>query len=186
MKRVLLLILCVAMLLSVTACKKKDSVGSYVPTTTTTGEATDPSYALDPVINRFFVEFIDKYGKENLNVQSIRRAPGSASTKPEDLTKEYLANIDGLDVSVRNASRTKMLRIFSLIARVVDPGCTAAMADKAVAEIEKRTETISADEFFKVSDYVNVIHYSPLVESVGVSTRIDIQVMNYLPPADKK
>ena len=210
MKRVLLLILCVAMLLSVTACKKKDSVGSYVPTTTTTGEATDPSYALDPVINRFFVEFIAKYGKENLNVQSIRRAPGSASTKPEDLTKEYLANIDGLDVSVRNASRktedgqdlyllrisieggttvasrTKMLRIFSLIARVVDPGCTTDMADKAVAEIEKRTETISADEFFKVSDYINVIHYSPLVESVGVSTRIEIQVMNYLPPADKK
>ena len=168
MKRILLLVLCVAMLLSVTACKKNDGGGSYVPTTTATGEATEPSYALDPAPHRPIRRSRPKHGKANLNVQSIRRAPGSASTKPEDLTKEYLANFDGLDVSVRNASRktedgqdlyllrisieggttvasrTKMLRIFSLIARVVDPGCTADMADKAVAEIEKRTETISA------------------------------------------
>ena len=208
MKRILILLLCVAMLLSVTACKKQKDTGTYIPTTTT-GEPHDPPYALDPVINRFFVEFLDKYGTDIMDVQSIRRAPGTPSTKPEDLTKEYIANIDGLAVTVRNASytaqpegqepydvyllrvsieggttvasRDKMLNVFSLIACTVDPGCTKDRADAVVTDLGKRTNTINYSDYYKVSDHITLLHYSPLNKEVGVSTRIEFQSLNYIP-----
>lgn len=214
MKRFLLILLCVAMLMSVTACKKNSGVGSYVPTTTATGEPGDPTYALDPVINRFFVDFLKKYGNDILDVQSIRRGPGTASTKPEDLIKEYIATIDGLTVTLRNASykmepegqeaydvyllrvsieggtttksRDKMMNVFSLIARAVDPGCTSEMADKVIDDLKKKTDTISATDYYKVSNDITLLHYSPLNENVGVATRIEFQAMNYVPLPEKK
>ena len=211
MKRVLALLLCVVLLTGVTACKKNKKQDTTTPTTTTT-QQQKPTYALDPMINRFFTEFIAKYGTESLDVQSIRRGPGTESTKPEDLIKEYIATIDGLTVTVRNASykieaegqdpqtvyllrvaieggtteaaRDRMLNIFSLVARATDPGCTTAMADAAIEDMKKRTETISANDYYKVSSYVNVLHYTPLNKQYPAPSRIEIQVMNYVPLED--
>ena len=205
MKRILALLLCLVMLLSITACKKKDGVGSYVPTTTTTGEKTDPAYALDPVINRFFVEFLGKYGTDVMNVQSIRRAPGTESTPAEDLIKEYLCNINGLNVTVRNASytatpegqepydvyllrisiegghtvesRDRMMQVFSLIARSVDTGCSEKLANEAIATMEAMTEGGEV----RVSSFVKVERYTPIVKEYGVPTKIELVVMNYVP-----
>lgn len=212
MKRTLILLLCVAMLLSVTACKKKQEE-TPAATTTTTGEETELTYAYDPLINRFFTEYIGKYGKDTLDPQSIHRGPGTASTPTEDLTKEYIATIDGLTVTVRNASytaepegeeaydvyllriaieggttvksRDRMMQVFSLIACAVDSGCTAEMAESAVEQMENLTDTISYNDYFKVSNFINVIHYTPLNEDVGVATRIELQVNNYTPLAEE-
>lgn len=205
MKRALILLLCVAMLLSTTACKKKKAEDP-APVTTTT-EAFTPTYAIDPTINRFFTEYIAKYGKDVLDPQSIRRGPGSPSTKPEDLTKEYIATINGLTVTVRNASykinaegemayllriiieggntvksRDYMMQIFAQIAQTVDPGCTAAMTDKAIADMEKMTTTGD----YRVSSYVKVERYTPINEEYDIPTKIEMLAMNYAPPADKK
>ena len=206
MKRILALILCLVMLLSITACKKKDSVGSYVPTTTTAEEEkADPTYALDPVINRFFVEFLGKYGTDVMNVQSIRRAPGTESTPAEDLIKEYLCNINGLPVTVRNASytatpegqepydvyllrisieggltvesRDKMMQVFSLIARAADSGCSDKLANDAIATMEAMKEGGEV----RVSNYLKVERYTPIVKEYGVPTKIELVVMNYVP-----
>ena len=214
MKRIAILLLCVAMLLSVTACKKSKDTGLHTNnTTTTTGEPTDPTYALDPVINRFFVDVITKYGDDVMDVQSIRRAPGTDSTKPEDLIKEYLAVIDGLNISVRNASytaqpegqdpyevyllrvsieggnttatRDKMLNVFSLIVRAIDPSCTTAMMDAAIDDLKSRTETISSTDYYKISNDITLLHYSPLIPSLGAPTRIEFQTLNYAPPVEK-
>ena len=139
MKRIAILLLCVAMLMSVTACKKSKDTGLYTPTTTTTtGEPADPTYALDPVINRFFVDLLAKYGDDVMDVQSIRRAPGTDSTKPEDLIKEYLAVIDGLNISVRNASYTAQpegqdpYEVY-LLRVSIEGGNTTAARDKMVS-----------------------------------------------------
>ena len=211
MKRVLALLLCAVLLTGVTACKKNKKQDTTTPTTTTT-EKQDPTYALDPMINRFFTEFIEKYGDDSLDVQSIRRGPGTESTKPEDLIKEYIATIDGLTVTVRNASykvetegqdpqtvyllrvaieggtteasRDKMLNIFSLVARATDPGCTITMTNIAVEDMKKRTETISTNDYYKVSNYVNVLHYTPFNPQYGVPARIEMQTMNYVPLED--
>lgn len=204
MKRLLALLLCLVMLMSLTACKKNKDYGQYTPTTTT-GEPQDPSYAIDPLINRFFTDFVVKYGVESLDVQSIRRAPGTADTPAEDLTKEYIATINGLTVTLRNASytvnaegqepyetcllritieggstvksRDRMMQIFAMAARIVDPGCTTDMTDKAIAEMEKMTETGS----YRVSNYVKVERYTPIVEEYGVPTKIEMLAMNYVP-----
>lgn len=207
MKRTFILLLCVAMLLSVTACKKKqDETPAPV---TTTGESQDPVYAIDPAINRFFTEYIAKYGKDFLDPQSIRRGAGTASTKPEDLTKEYVATIDGLTVTVRNASykmepedgdaydvyllrviieggntaktHDTMMNIFAQIACTVDAGCTAEMADKAIAEMKKMTEGGEC----RVSNYVKVERYTPIIEEFHIPAKIEMVAMNYAPPAEK-
>lgn len=207
MKRALCLLLCVAMLLSVAACKKKKAED---PAPVTTTESFTPTYAIDPTINRFFTEYIAKYGKDAINPQSIRRSPGSPSTKPEDLTKEYIATINGLTVTVRNASytakpegedpyevyllrviieggttvksRDTMMQIFSRIARTVDPGCTAEMTDQAIEDMEKMT---SSGEY-RVSSYVKVERYTPIVEEYKIPAKIEMLAMNYAPPAEKK
>ena len=209
MKRVLALLLCLVMLLSITACKKKDGVGSYVPTTTTAAEEkVDPTYALDPIVNRFFVEFLDKYGTDVMNVQSIRRAPGTESTPTEDLTKTYLCEINGLNVTVRNASytatpegqepydvyllriaieggltessRDKMMQVFSLIARSVDTGCSDKLANDAIETMEAMTEGGEV----RVSSFVKVERYTPIVKEYGVPTKIEMLAVNYIPPVD--
>lgn len=203
MKRTLIVLLCAALLLSTAACKKKQTE-EQTPATTNS-QVAKPVYAIDPIINRFFTEYINKYGKETLDPQSIRRGPGTASTKPEDLTKEYIATINGLTVTVRNASykvegtdetayllrvvieggttiksRDYMMEIFAQIARTVDPGCTTEMTDTAIEEMEKMTETGD----YRVSSYVKVERYTPINEAVGVPTKIEMLAMNYTPPAE--
>ena len=60
------------------------------------------------------------------------------------------------------------------------------MADKAIADLKKKTDTISATDYYKVSNDITLLHYSPLNENVGVATRIEFQVMNYVPLPEKK
>ena len=213
MKRLLALLLCLAILLTFTACKKKKADDDTNTTTTTTEEEeVTPTYALDPVINRFFVEYIAAYGTESFNPQSIRRGAGTADTKPEDLTKEYVAVINGLNITVKNAStevalssgemgmayqlriiieggttaksRDHLMTLFSQIARATDSSCTPAKADGAVAHLESLTESMQQDYF--VSNYVRVKSYTPIIEEYRIPCKLDMTVLQYAPIEEEK
>lgn len=203
MKRWIALTLCVLLLLSITACGKKQSLPNvtYPPEE----ENKNPVYAADEVINRFFVTFMEEYDGRSLDVRSIRRAPGNANTKPEDLTKEYLAVINGCNITLRNATyttqndkgatltlyqlrivieggatakeRDTMFDTFAMVAPIADPDCSAKNIEKAIEKMQKATESSS----LQVSDFLDVARYIPIVEEHGVACRIELLAKNYVP-----
>lgn len=204
MKRFGLIVLCALLILSMTACGKKQA-DEGTTTTTTTEENKKPVYALDPVINRFFVEFIDQYEGKSLDTRSIRRGAGTANTKPEDLTKEYEAVINGHNVILRNAtyktendkgdvltmyqlriiiqggttekSLETLMSTFRLIAPIADPDCSAKSIDAAV---DAMTAMTSSGER-RVSDYLKVERYTPIVKEHSVPAKIELIALNYVP-----
>ena len=204
MKRFGLIVLCALLILSMTACGKKQA-DEGTTTTTTTEENKKPVYALDPVINRFFVEFIDRYEGKSLDTRSIRRAPGNANTKPEDLTKEYEAVINGHDVILRNAtyetvndkgdvltmyqlriiiqggatekSLETLMSTFRLIAPIADPDCSVKSIDAAIDAMTAMTSTGECS----VSDYLKVERYTPIIKEYGVPAKIELVALNYVP-----
>ncbi len=205
MKRFLLILLCLLMVVGMAACGEKEADKPAVEE-----EEKGPLvYAADDVINRFFVDFIEAYDGQYLDLRSIRRAPGTDSTKPEDLTKEYLATFNGLNVSLRNAtyesendkgekltlyqlriiieggttkkSRDSVMNTFSLMASIADPDCSLKETETAVEKMENMTKTGS----LAVSTFLKVERYTPIVEEVGVPCKIEMIALNYVPKADK-
>ena len=204
MKRFLLILLCLLMMVGMVACGEKET-----DKPATEDEEKGPLvYAVDDVINRFFADFIETYNGQYLDTRSIRRAPGTDSTKPADLTKEYLATFNGLNVTLRNAtyetendkgekltlyqlriiieggttkkSRDTLMNTFSLMASVADPDCTLKEIETAVDKMEKMTSTGS----YRVSTYLQVERYTPIVEEVGVPCKIEMIALNYVPKSE--
>ena len=204
MKRFLLILLCLLMMVGMVACGEKET-----DKPATEDEEKGPLvYAVDDVINRFFADFIETYNGQYLDTRSIRRAPGTDSTKPADLTKEYLATFNGLNVTLRNAtyetendkgekltmhqlriiieggstkkSRDILMNTFSLMAPVADPDCTLKEIETAVDKMEKMTSTGS----YRVSTYLQVERYTPIVEEVGVPCKIEMIALNYVPKSE--
>ena len=205
MKRFLLILLCLLMVVGMAACGEKEN---DKPATNDEEEQGPVVWAADDVINRFLTDFLDEYDGQYLDTRSIRRSPGTADTKVEDLTKEYLATFDGLNVTLRNAtyetendkgekltmyqlriiieggatvkSRDAMLNTFSLMAAVADEYATATEIENAVEAMEKMTSTGE----YRVSTYLKVERYTPIVEEVGVPCKIEMVVYNYVPEAE--
>ena len=205
MKRFLLILLCLLMVVGMAACGDKEN---DKPATNDEEEQGPVVWAADDVINRFLTDFLEEYNGQYLDTRSIRRSPGTADTKVEDLTKEYLATFDGLNVTLRNAtyetendkgekltiyqlriiieggatvkSRDAMLNTFSLMAAVADEYATATEIENAVEAMEKMTSTGE----YRVSTYLKVERYTPIVEEVGVPCKIEMVVYNYVPEAE--
>ena len=78
MKRFWIIALCALLTLGMTACGNKQTDNGTTKTTAADEENKNPIYALDPVINRFFVEFVNKYEGKSMDTQSIRRGTGTA------------------------------------------------------------------------------------------------------------
>ena len=201
MKRFLLILLCLLLVVGMTACGEEEQK----PVNDEPEEQGPAAYAVDAVINRFFVEFIEEYEGLYLDIQSIRRAPGTSDTKTEDLTKEYLATINGCSVTLRNAtvekendlgntitlhqlrivieggtttqSRDVMMNAFLMMAPVADPSCSDAVAERAADTMRSMTQTGS----LQVSDYLKVEMYTPVVEEYGVPCKIEMIALNYVP-----
>ena len=205
MKRFLLILLCLLMVVGMAACGKTNNTKPAVDEDEDNGPVV---YAADEVINRYFVDFIETYNGQYLDLRSIRRAPGTTNAKPEDLTKEYLATINGLNVTLRNAtyemendqgemltmyqlriiieggttakSLDTMLSVFSLMAQVADSECSAATADKAADAIKEMKETGE----YRVSTYLKVERYTPIVAEYGVPCKLEMVAYNYAPEAE--
>ena len=195
MKRLLLILLCLLMVLSVTACGENEE--EFVSSTTETQKNDNPVYAGNKLINRFFVEFTTAYPNATLNTDTILRGKD---------TTEYTAVIDECRVTVRDASydvkpdngdapytvqqlrfmvegglteqaRDNRMSAFSKIARVIDSSCTKQTADEAVAHLEKQTKTV-AD--YRFCPGLKVERYIPIVKEHNVPCRIDLVTINYL------
>lgn len=194
MKRVLLILLCLLMLLGMTACNQPEPAPSTETTTTEQNEII-AYYAHDPVIDRFFVDFIKKH-TSYLNPTTILRGAD---------TSEYKAVIDQCNVVLRNVStevsvgpttmpmyllrisieggsteesRERMLGVFAMIARLTDSTCTKETTDAAVAHLSAQKSTV-AD--YSVSSNVKVECYVPIVKQHGVPCRIELLIHNYAP-----
>ena len=61
MKRLLLILLCLLMVLGMTACGDKDTGKGNTTTTTQEEDIYYATYAHDLTIDRFFVEYLEKY-----------------------------------------------------------------------------------------------------------------------------
>ena len=207
MKRFLLILLCLLMVVGMVACGKQET---NKPAVKEEEEQGPVIYARDDVINRFFTDFVETYHGLHLDPQSIRRAPGNANTKPEDLTKEYLATINGQNITLRNAtyevendkgvlltmyqlriiiegdttekSRDTLMNTFSLIASIADPDCSQKAIETAVEKMEEMTHTGSID----ISTFLKVENYTPIVEEFGVPCKIEMIALNYVPKTDKE
>ena len=205
MKRFLLILLCLLMVVGMAACGDKEGTKPIVDDEEEQGPVV---WAADDVINRFFTDFLEEYNSQYLDTRSIRRSPGTEGTKPEDLTKEYLATFNGLNVTLRNAtyetendkgemltmyqlritieggtttkSRDALMNTFALMAAVADEYATATEIENAVEAMEKMTETGE----YRVSTYLKVERYTPIVEAVGVPCKLEMVVYNYVPETE--
>ena len=176
MKRVLALLLCVAMVLSISACKKKKEEKKETPTTaatTTTTEAYDKLYSYNEIINRFFEEYL--VANNDIDVTTIRRDPNQ-----NDHTI-YLVVIDECDVTITDVSkktfssgmqyalqiqieggtteksRDRMLSAFASIAMTVDTSYTKTHAENTVETLKNTKEHTGMQ---RISAYVHV-DYTP-------------------------
>lgn len=175
MKRVLALLLCVLLVFSMTACKKekKEKTGEKDPsiTSTTATIATEPTeevtrvYALNEVINRFFVRFLEVSPANKMDVDTIKRGKTDIN--------EYTAVINDCAVTIKDVSKKqfasgkryalqitimggksevtveRMLDAFALISVAADPGLTKESAEAAaerLAEQKKITEPCAISE----------------------------------------
>lgn len=195
MKRLLILLLCLTLLAGVTACGQKEEDNITTPTEEEV-EQSDPAYALDAHINRFFSECITAY-PQAIDPLTIRRGTD---------TREYLAVFEECNITVRNVSREitpdngedpymvhqlrvtiegglteesydKMLSAFSKISQSIDLSCSAAIADTTVAHLEAQTNSL-AD--YRYSSGLKIEYYTPIVKEHGVSCRIDLLAINYI------
>ena len=191
-RRLLAFLLCAALtatlMTGLTACKKKEA---DTPDTTPTenDEEYNTIYAVDELINRFFTEYVEDYGDE---VYNPHRDPADV--------KAYIATINECTVTVRNVAdtknglhiiiqgghtektRNKMMNTFSKIACSIDASCTVSMVNEAVNHLVEQTATVND---YRLSNYVKVLHYSPINEEVGVPCRIELLAMNYLLPSEE-
>lgn len=163
MKRVLALLLCALLVLSLSACKKaaedknkkKDAVvtttTAATPTTTESTEAVARTYAHNEVINRFFVRFMEVHNGKKLDPDTINRGK-------EDIN-EYTAVINDCTVTVKDVSKKqfasgkkyalqitivggksdvtveRMLDAFALIGVAADPGLSLESAEAAAQHL---------------------------------------------------
>lgn len=184
MKRVLTLLLCVAMVLSVSACKKeekKEATKTTAPSTTTTTEYYEKTYAHNEIINRFFTEYLAKYN--NIDTSTIRRDPN----KPDNTV--YLAVIGECNVTITDVSqqtfssgmryalqieieggtttkdRDALLSVFTKIALTTDTSLSQANASK---QMEAWKDATQRTGMTRVSTFVWA-DYSPIYENTEMN-----------------
>ena len=194
MKRLLTILLCLLMVIGLVACGNTEENTNTTPTVEEE-EQGEVTYAVDPLINRFFNELIAAYPKA-MDPFSIRRG---------DDTTEYMAVIGECNVTVRNVSydvtpetgekpytvqqlrlhiegglteqsRDKMMKAFSQIVKTIDTGCSSSLINSAIQHMETQTETLMD---YRFTNFVKVERYIPIVKEVGVPCRIDLLTVNY-------
>ena len=179
MKRCVLLLLCIALLLCGVGCREQDSTPQNNPVSTP--ESSGPNqYVVDPVINRFILEF-----------EKQQRYVLAGLTQNSDLS--CVAYIDMCEITMRTTERglcfsivggtteelrDLMLDIFYSIAQVVDPSCTDQQAQTAVDYLTASDRVIT---HYKVSADVTVDSYVPLASNptVTVDSRMDFTALDY-------
>lgn len=179
MKRCVLLILCVALLLCGMGCREQDPTPQKDPVSTP--ETSGPNqYVVDPVINRFILEFEkqERYVMAGL----VQNTDLSCVAYIDMCQVTMRATERGLCFSIVGGNtedlRDRMLDIFYSIAQVVDPSCTDQQAQSAVDHLTASDRVIT---HYKVSADVTVDSYVPLASNptVQVDSRMDFTALGY-------
>ena len=191
MKRVLALLLCVAMVLSISACKKKKEEKKETPTTaatTTTTEAYDKLYSYNEIINRFFEEYL--VANNDIDVTTIRRDPnqadhtvylaviGECNVTVTDVSKktfssgmQYALQIQ-IEGGTTEKSRDHMLGAFAAIATTVDTSYSKANAESMAETLKSTKEHTGMQRIssFVHADYTPASEYDPNYRMVMMIT----------------
>lgn len=179
MKRCVLLLLCVALLLCGVGCREQDPAPQNDPTGTPESDGVN-QYVVDPVINRFILEFEkqERYVMAGL----VQNADLSCVAYVDMCQVTMYSSERGLCFSIVGGTtedlRDRMLDIFYSIAQVVDPSCTDQQAQTAVDYLTASDRVIT---HYKVSANVTVDGYVPLASdpTVTVDSRMEFAALGY-------
>lgn len=193
MKRVLALLLCVVLVIGVTACGKKE-VKKTTPTTTapaTTATEQAKTYAHNEVINRFFVSYMERHNGKDIDTTSINRGKDLSEytvnisecqvTIMDVSNKAYSSGRYALQVEIIGGTDTKalerMMNAFANIALAADADCTTDSTDNAVSMLTKMTKPFSTRT--RISDRVYVAYYTPVVtDPVSQPCRMSLWILD--------
>ena len=186
MKRVLALLVCVLMVLCISACDREEKQdATKVPSstastaiTTTTSSSGPVAYAHNEIINRFFVRFVRAHKDLHMDKDTIRRGKdlseyqavinecavtvADVSHKVYPSGNAFALQIDILG-DVTNTAKDKLLSALVNIAVAADTECTKAAADQAAAMLEELTAPLARAEW--VSKNLQIAYYSPVIKN---------------------
>ena len=178
MKRVLALLLCLVLVIGMTACGEKEKKKTAKPTTTATPTTTAQvkTYAHNEIINRFLVSFMELHKGKYIDTASLHRG--------KDLS-EYIVTINECQVTIMDVSKKnyssgeryalqfeivggtddkaadRLLEAFAAVTLAMDRDCTTASTDNAVEMLKKLTKPMSSRT--RISDRVYIAYYTPVV-----------------------
>lgn len=174
MKRVWTLLLCVLLVLGMTACKKeqkKEAPATTAATTTETTEEGPRTYVHNEVINRFLVRFVEMHPSWYMDTTTINRGKDlSEYTAVINECQVVLTDVSGkpfasgtryaLQITIVGGKTEKsvdnMLTAFALIGMAADSSLSQESAEAAAAFLAER-ETV---ENTIVSEYVMLQKYT--------------------------
>ena len=177
MKRVLALLLCLVLVIGMTACGKKEEKKTTPNTTATpTTTAQAKTYAHNEIINRFLVSFMELHKGKYIDTASLHRG--------KDLS-EYIVTINECQVTIMDVSNKKyssgeryalqfeivggtddkaadrLLEAFAAVTLAMDRDCTTTSTDNATEMLKKLTKPMSSRT--RISDRVYIAYYTPVV-----------------------
>lgn len=185
MKKLLLILLCGTLLLSITACKKPGNVNPLPDDSSVTDESMDMDLVPDPLINRFITEY-NAQSKMTLHSyvrgETTNEYKGIANecdititSKEDDVNPELRVSIMG---GTTEESWEKMMAVFVDVAQVVDEYVSKTTLQEAVDYLTAQTAPLSN---YRFCGYMMVETYMPIVDNgTGiVPCRIDLVGYQY-------
>lgn len=186
MKKLLSLLLCGLLILSMTACAEKPD------DTNNQNQSSDDDYFISFVdnatVNKFIMDFND-YGTMQILGTTAGAEPGQYILSINDCEVTARSLEHGLYLSIRggnnDVAKKRVVNLFRYIARVADSSCSVTQLDNAVKEMEAQGNTIRD---YRVSNYVKLLAYTPLSTeaSVKVNCQVEMLLMNYLPMPEQE
>lgn len=180
MKKLLLLLLCCALLTGAVGCGKNPAATNpndpSIPE-----ESGPPQYVVDPMINQFIIDFNqqNRYTLAGL----AQKGDLSCTATIDHCQLTITATKHGLYFTLtggnEEAQRDRMLDVFYSVAQVADPTFTDAQAQTTVDFLKAQTTTVTNR---KAGPYVVVNSYVPIIETnnVRVACRMDFTSSYYL------
>lgn len=192
MKRILLAVLCLAMLLGMMGCGSdlapqnphEQPIAGTKPsqsTTTTTlpKETQAPQYVIDQALNQYILDF-EKQTRYTL-AGLTQNADRSCTATIDAHTITIRSTKNGLHFSITGGDtkedRDRMLDIFRTLAQVADPACSNNRIESAVIYLKGQKSSIGNHT---VSDALTITTYVPIIDNdmVQVPCRMEFIASN--------
>ena len=193
MKRILLVVLCLAMLWGTAGCgtdlapqnPQEQPIAGTRPTQSTTAAPTlpqvtePPQYLIDQTVNQYVLDF-EKQTRYTLAGMS-QNADLSCSAYIDVCKVTIRSTQYGLYISLTGGhtkeDRDRMLDVFYTMAQVADPSCSDNRMESALIYLKAQKKAIANHE---VSDTITVTTYVPVIndDTVKVPCRMEFIASN--------